>query len=88
MHSVELYSMTNVILASVLSVALGVCGFFLGNLYREFNKLVDKVNTITDKLNTHVTLFENLIEQQKERINRQEDRFERWRDEHGERRGA
>ena len=60
MDNIEMFLVVNSILVTLLGLLVGIVGFFLKDLHRDFKRLVDKVNTVTGEYSGQSALLENL----------------------------
>jgi hypothetical protein len=60
MDSIEIFLLVNSVLVTLLGFLVGIVGFFLKDLHRDFKRLVDRVNTMTGEYSGQSALLDNL----------------------------
>lgn len=60
MAYIEIFLVVNSVLVSLLGLLVGIVGFFLKDLHRDFKRLVDRVNFMTGEFSSQSALVESL----------------------------
>ncbi len=73
MDNIEIFLIVNSVLVTLLGLFVGIVGFFLKDLHRDFKRLVDRVNSMTGEFTGQSALLENvnkMYEREFERLDR------------------
>jgi len=68
MDNINIFLIINSALVAILGISLGVVGFFLKDLHKEFKTLLVHVNQLSSGLLSHTKVYDQLSTFQDERI--------------------